>query len=66
MTNSSRHTPSGHGLILRSAARSNFAPSMIRGAMQSRGIVAETITTAVVIHGKALGAGVACVGLAGM
>jgi hypothetical protein len=39
---------------------------MIRGAMQTRGIVAETITTAVVIHGKAVGAGAACLGLAGM
>ena len=62
---SSRHPLPANGLILKSA-RSNFAPSTIRGAMQSRGIVAETITTAVVIHGKALGAGVACVGLAGM
>lgn len=34
--------------------------------MQSRGIVAETLTSALVIHGKAIGAGAACVGLGGM
>jgi F-type H+-transporting ATPase subunit c len=62
---SHRHLLPRNGLVLGSA-RSNFAPSMIRGAMQTRGIVTETVTTAVVIHGKAVGAGAACLGLAGI
>lgn len=60
-----RQSLPSNGLILKNA-RSKFAPSLIRNATQSRGIVAETITTAVVIHGKAVGAGAACLGLAGM
>ena len=38
---------------------------MIRGAMQSRGVVAETATTAIVVAAKLHGAGAATIGLAG-
>lgn len=38
---------------------------MIRGAMQSRGVVAETATTAIIVAAKLHGAGAATIGLAG-
>ncbi|KAK4464717.1 ATP synthase subunit C-domain-containing protein [Cladorrhinum samala] len=65
--------------ILRSAARQPiagrnalllsqggaFASSVIRAPMQSRGIVAETATAAILAAGKMQGAGLATIGLAG-
>ena len=38
---------------------------MIRNTMQSRGVVAESATAAIVIAGKTVGAGLATIGLAG-
>ena len=38
---------------------------MIRNTMQSRGVVAETATAAIVVAGKTAGAGLATIGLAG-
>ena len=38
---------------------------MIRNTMQSRGVVAESATAAMVIAGKTVGAGLATIGLAG-
>lgn len=46
-------------------ARANLSSNMIRGAMQSRGVVAETATTAIVVAAKLHGAGAATIGLAG-
>ena len=38
---------------------------MVRGAMQSRGVVAESMTAAIVVAAKLQGAGAATIGLAG-
>lgn len=53
-----------NGLLLNNA-RANLSSNMIRGAMQSRGVVAETATTAIVVAAKLHGAGAATIGLAG-
>ncbi|KAK4183466.1 ATP synthase subunit C-domain-containing protein [Podospora australis] len=57
--------PAGrHGLVL-SQARNAFAPALMRSTMQSRGVVAETATAAILAAGKMQGAGLATIGLAG-
>ena len=61
---SARQPTVRHGLLL-NGARNKLASNMIRGAMQSRGIVAETTTAAIVAAGKMQGAGFATIGLAG-
>jgi F-type H+-transporting ATPase subunit c len=53
-----------NGLLLNNA-RANLSSNMIRGAMQSRGVVAETATTAIIVAAKLHGAGAATIGLAG-
>jgi F-type H+-transporting ATPase subunit c len=53
-----------HGLLM-NGARNNLASNMVRGAMQSRGVVAETTTAAIVAAAKMQGAGLATIGLAG-
>ncbi|KAK9420669.1 hypothetical protein SUNI508_00760 [Seiridium unicorne] len=53
-----------NGLLLNSA-RSTLTSSITRNAMQSRGVVAETTTAAILAAAKMQGAGFATVGLAG-
>jgi len=53
-----------HGLLLNNA-RVKLGSNMVRTAMQSRGIVAETTTAAIVAAAKMQGAGLATIGLAG-
>ncbi|KAK3337719.1 hypothetical protein B0T19DRAFT_397316 [Cercophora scortea] len=57
-------TAGRNGLIL-SQARNAFAPALVRGPMQSRGVVAESVTAAIFLAGKMQGAGLATIGLAG-
>ncbi|KAH8887212.1 H+-transporting ATP synthase [Thozetella sp. PMI_491] len=45
--------------------RGNLKPTIFRGAIQSRGIIAETTTAALIASAKAHGAGLATIGLAG-
>ncbi|EMR69696.1 putative atp synthase subunit 9 protein [Eutypa lata UCREL1] len=53
------------GLLLNSAARTGMPSAIARNAMQSRGVVAETTTMAILAAAKMQGAGLATVGLAG-
>ncbi|OQO02650.1 hypothetical protein B0A48_09285 [Cryoendolithus antarcticus] len=53
-----------HGLLMNSA-RGNIASNIARNAVQKRGVVAETMTAAIVTAAKAQGAGLATIGLAG-
>ena len=53
-----------HGLIS-NAARTNLTSNIVRNAMQSRGVVVESTTTAIVVASKLIGAGSATIGLAG-
>ncbi|CAI4218957.1 unnamed protein product [Parascedosporium putredinis] len=53
-----------NGLLLNSS-RATLASSMMRSAVQSRGIVVESTTAAIVAAAKMHGAGFATVGLAG-
>ncbi|MCJ1433441.1 ATPase complex subunit 9 [Xylographa pallens] len=53
-----------HGLLLNSF-RGNLSSSITRGAMQSRGVVAETTAAALIAAAKMQGAGMATIGLAG-
>lgn len=46
-------------------ARGNLANNIARNAIQKRGVVAETMTAAIVTAAKAQGAGLATIGLAG-
>ena len=46
-------------------ARSNIGSQLTRNAIQKRGVVAETMTAAIVTAAKAQGAGLATIGLAG-
>ena len=57
--------PAVRSSLLLNNARTKLAPNMIRTAMQSRGIVAETTTAAIVAAAKMQGAGLATIGLAG-
>lgn len=63
--NSTFSAPTGRPSALQVLRRGNLKQNAVLSLVQRRGIVAESITTAVVIHAKALGAGAACVGLAG-
>ncbi|KAK3701314.1 ATP synthetase subunit 9 [Vermiconidia calcicola] len=54
-----------NGLLLSNGARNGLTRNMVRGAMQSRGVVAETTTAAIVAAAKMQGAGLATIGLAG-
>lgn len=47
------------------SVRGNLNTRIVRSAMQSRGVVAETTTAALVAAAKIQGAGMATVGLAG-
>ena len=53
-----------HGLLLNNA-RTPFASTMIRSAIQSRGVVVESTAGALVTAAKLHGAGFATIGLAG-
>ncbi|KAK3368032.1 ATP synthase subunit C-domain-containing protein [Podospora didyma] len=53
-----------HGL-LHNAARKPLASAMVRSAMQSRGVVVESTTAAILTAAKMHGAGFATIGLAG-
>ena len=53
-----------NGLLLNSG-RSKITTSVVRSAMQSRGVVAESAAAALVISAKVQGAGMATIGLAG-
>jgi len=55
----------GRNALLLNQARNAFAPVMIRAPLQSRGVVAETATAAILAAGKMQGAGLATIGLAG-
>jgi len=57
--------PAVRSSLLMNNARTKFAPAMMRNAMQSRGVVAETTTAAIVAAAKMQGAGLATIGLAG-
>ncbi|KAK0748914.1 ATP synthase subunit C-domain-containing protein [Schizothecium vesticola] len=58
---SAARQPAGrNGLISKS-----FAPTLMRNAMQSRGIVVESTTAAIMAAAKVHGAGFATIGLAG-
>lgn len=61
---STRQPSVSHGL-LRNNARVNLSSRMVRGALQSRGVVAESMTTAIIVAAKLQGAGAATIGLAG-
>ncbi|KAL2021722.1 hypothetical protein VTK56DRAFT_6665 [Thermocarpiscus australiensis] len=62
---SAARQPAGrHGLLL-NGARNTFASTMIRSAMQSRGVVVESAAAAIVTAAKVNGAGAAAIGLAG-
>ncbi|KAK4120566.1 hypothetical protein N657DRAFT_157739 [Parathielavia appendiculata] len=53
-----------HGLLL-NGGRNTFTSTMIRGAMQSRGVVVESTAAALITAAKVHGAGAATIGLAG-
>jgi F-type H+-transporting ATPase subunit c len=53
-----------HGLVL-NGARNTFASTMVRNAMQRRGVVVESAAAAIVTAAKVHGAGLATIGLAG-
>jgi F-type H+-transporting ATPase subunit c len=59
-----RQATGRHGLLL-SGGRNAFAPTMIRGAMQSRSVVVESTAAALITAAKVHGAGAATIGLAG-
>ncbi|KAK3356526.1 ATP synthase subunit C-domain-containing protein [Lasiosphaeria hispida] len=61
---SSARQTSRNGLVL-SGARNTFAPTLMRGAMQSRGVVVESTAAAILTAAKMHGAGFATIGLAG-
>ena len=58
-------SPAVRNSLLLNNARSNLGSSLTRNAMQKRGVVAETMTAAIVTAAKAQGAGLATIGLAG-
>ncbi|KAH8908766.1 H+-transporting ATP synthase [Coniochaeta sp. PMI_546] len=53
-----------HGLLL-NGARNNLTSNVMRGVMQSRGVVVESTAAAIVTAAKIHGAGAAAIGLAG-
>ncbi|KAL2157312.1 hypothetical protein VTH06DRAFT_6250 [Thermothelomyces fergusii] len=59
-----RQATGRNGLLL-NGGRSTFASTIIRGAMQSRGVVVESTAAALVTAAKVGGAGAATIGLAG-
>ncbi|KAH6845690.1 hypothetical protein B0I37DRAFT_380873 [Chaetomium sp. MPI-CAGE-AT-0009] len=59
-----RQAAGRNGLLL-NGGRNTFASTMIRGAMQSRGVVVESTAAAIVTAAKVHGAGAATIGLAG-
>ncbi|KAK4223546.1 ATP synthase subunit C-domain-containing protein [Podospora fimiseda] len=65
LRSAARQPIAGRHALLLSQGRDAFASSVIRAPMQSRGIVAETATAAILAAGKMQGAGLATVGLAG-
>jgi len=54
-----------NSLLLSNTARTAFGRNLVRSAVQSRGVVAETTTAAMIAAAKIQGAGMATVGLAG-
>lgn len=58
------HPAVRNGLLMNNA-RSNIGSQLTRNAIQKRGVVAETMTAAIVTAAKAQGAGLATIGLAG-
>ncbi|KAK3994802.1 ATP synthase subunit C-domain-containing protein [Cladorrhinum sp. PSN259] len=65
LRSAARQPIAGRHALLLSQGRDAFASSVIRAPMQSRGIVAETATAAILAAGKMQGAGLATIGLAG-
>jgi F0F1-type ATP synthase membrane subunit c/vacuolar-type H+-ATPase subunit K len=62
---SAARQPAGrHGLVL-NGARNTFGSTIIRNAMQSRGVVVESTAAALITAAKVHGAGAATIGLAG-
>ena len=61
----STRQPAVRNALLMNGGRNKLTTNMVRGAMQSRGVVAETTTAAIVAMGKMQGAGLATIGLAG-
>ncbi|KAK4101266.1 H+-transporting ATP synthase [Parathielavia hyrcaniae] len=59
-----RQATGRHGLLL-NGGRNTFASTMVRGAMQSRGVVVESTAAALITAAKVHGAGAATIGLAG-
>ncbi|KAK5158523.1 ATP synthetase subunit 9 [Recurvomyces mirabilis] len=55
---------SRNGLLMNNA-RNNITRNLMRNGQQTRGVVAETMTTAIVVAAKMQGAGLATVGLTG-
>lgn len=51
--------------LISNAARANLTSNIVRNAMQTRGVVAESTTAAIVVLAKCVGAGTATIGLAG-
>ncbi|KAK1760753.1 ATP synthase F(0) complex subunit C3, mitochondrial [Echria macrotheca] len=64
IASAARQSVARNGLVL-SGARQNMASTMIRNAMQSRGVVVESTAAAILTAAKMQGAGFATVGLAG-
>ncbi|KAK5662546.1 hypothetical protein OQA88_8458 [Cercophora sp. LCS_1] len=60
-----RQPVSRNGLILSSARNTLASGGLVRSAMQSRGVVVESTTAAIVAAAKIHGAGLATIGLAG-
>jgi F-type H+-transporting ATPase subunit c len=65
LRSAARQPIAGRHALLLSQGGNAFASSVIRAPMQSRGIVAETATAAILAAGKMQGAGLATIGLAG-
>ncbi|KAK4116641.1 H+-transporting ATP synthase [Canariomyces notabilis] len=59
-----RQPAARHGLVL-NGARNTFGSTIIRNAMQSRGVVVESTAAALITAAKVHGAGAATIGLAG-
>ncbi|KAK3322966.1 ATP synthase subunit C-domain-containing protein [Apodospora peruviana] len=65
LRSAARQPTVGRNGLLLNQARNAFVASTIGAPMQSRGVVAETATAAILAAGKMHGAGLATIGLAG-
>ncbi|KAH8647729.1 ATP synthase subunit C-domain-containing protein [Xylariales sp. PMI_506] len=60
-----RQNPTVRNALILNSARASLSASLTPGAMQSRGVVAETAAGALIAAAKMQGAGLATIGLAG-